>query len=637
MERIIFITVLLSGRNEDMLSFNSKNKNSNKIKNIGVSLLKEYRVFFFILAIFTMKNILFTALIQSSGASMLQSSNLKISALNCVPYILFSTIILAIIFLIKGKLQWKIVITLDIALTLIIISDLFYYRGFSSYVNFYLLDQLSMTEDLGGSIIALFRSIDILFILDFLLLPFIIKRKSTHYRNTMRKPKIFFLLIALSSFLLVIYYTDFNIGEKTTRYFVKSTLDKVHMPNDKMVLLGPIGYHIYDGYSYYSNKKPYNLSQKELKDIEEFYKDKEENLKDNAYKGYFKGKNLLLIQVESLENFVINREVQGQEITPNINKLLNNSLYFDNFHEQVWNGNSSDCDLLVNGSVYPVREGTTFYRYPNNYYPHSLPNVMKTLDYNTYVVHPDTSMYWNYKPALSSMGFDKLYFAEDLGVEEKIGLGISDKEYFKKATDIIKKQEQPFYGMTVTITSHTPFNLPKEDKALNLDENLEETEIGRYFQAIHYTDKQIGSFIESLEIEGILDNTVVVLYGDHTGVHKYFQDKINGMKNKENWWNDNNNKIPLLIYNKSSSAKIINTYGGPVDLVPTLGYLMGADEKKYKTAMGRNLLNTNKDFVILSNFEVRGNITKAEKEKYKNYLILSEKIIRSNYFLKHGN
>lgn len=613
----------------------NKIRTSNKyiFKNC-INFIESNKLFLFFLFIFALKSILLTALVQTPSASFITVSGIKNSILNTFNYISFSLIILSIVFLFKGKQQPYVLLILNYIATLLIISDLCYFRGFSSYINFFLLDQLSMTEDLGGSIVVLFRIIDIIFIVDILVLTLLFKRyKKANYTKN-RNYIAFLLIILCSSVYLGISYLNINLSDKAEPVFAQSALSDLRMPDDKMVSLGPIGYHFYDGYNYFENKRSYKLKDEDYKDIEKFYSIKEENLPDNKFKGAFKGKNLLLIQVESLENFVINKKVNNQEITPNINKLMNNSIYFENFHEQVWNGNSSDSDLLVNGSVYPVREGSTFYRYPNNTYPHSLPNTMEGLGYDSFVIHPDTAMYWNYKPALTALGYNNLYFQESLEVKEKIGLGISDEEYFKQAFDIIKKQKQPFLGMTVTITSHTPFEMPKEHQYLSLSEDINNAEIGKYFQAIHYTDKQIGMFIDKLDKEGLLENTVIAIYGDHTGVHKYFQDKINSMKYKESWWVDNENKIPLLIYSKDAKGETISVNGGPIDMVPTLGYLMGAEKSSYSTAMGRNLLNTKKDFVVLSNFQVKGTVTNEEKEYYKDLLILSDKVVRSNYFSK---
>lgn len=95
---------------------------------------------------------------------------------------------------------------------------------------------------------------------------------------------------------------------------------------------------------YFTNSKLYTLSYQDKEEIKEWYDKNIENLPDNQYAGMVKGKNLLVIQVESLENFVINQKIQGQEITPNLNRLLKNSLYFDNYHENVNNGISPDSD-----------------------------------------------------------------------------------------------------------------------------------------------------------------------------------------------------------------------------------------------------------------------------------------------------
>ncbi|HCQ91035.1 MAG TPA: LTA synthase family protein, partial [Clostridium sp.] len=120
--------------------------------------------------------------------------------------------------------------------------------------------------------------------------------------------------------------------------------------------------------------------------------------------------------------------------------------------------------------------------------------------------------------------------------------------------------------------------------------------------------------------------------GDHTGVHKYFQDKINQIEPKEQWWLDNENKIPLLIYSKELKGETISTYGGQIDTLPTVAYLMGVNKENYKYAMGKNLLNTNKNSVILSDFKVKGEVTESDVEHLENSIELSDKIIRGDYF-----
>ncbi len=592
----------------------------------------DYKYYFFTVSILLIKTILFMAVIDSVGASSI-NLNRMVTNLPVIPIYLSSIILLlSISLLFNQKTQFKILFILNIVMSIIMITDLCFYRSFSSYFNLFVLQMGSNTENLGSSILAIFRPIDILFLIDIFVVVFLLKKRKTINFNKKKSKKLFFTLTILSILYLSVNFL--NINKNFHSFSGEKSFSKSMIPNNKMFYLGPIGYHVYDLYNFYLNVKPYEFSNEKLQEVDDWYKNNDENLIDNKYKDMFKGKNLLFIQVESLENFVINKKINNQEITPNINKMINNSLYFDNFHEQVWNGNSSDSDLIMNTSIHPVREGATFFRYPNNTYPNSLPNLMEGLGYSSIAIHPDSGNYWNYKKALASIGFDKFVSAENLDTSEKIGLGISDKSYFNQAINFIKEQKQPFYGFTVTLTSHTPFNLPKEYRNLNLDVDFDKNELGDYFQSVNYTDSAIGEFIQKLDEEGILDNTVVVLYGDHTGVHKYFQDKINQIEPKEQWWLDNENKIPLLIYSKGLKGETISTYGGQIDTLPTVAYLMGVDKKNYKYAMGKNLLNTNKNNVILSDFKVKGEVTESDVEHLENSIELSDKIIRGDYFKK---
>ena len=203
--------------------------------------------------------------------------------------------------------------------------------------------------------------------------------------------------------------------------------------------------------------------------------------------------------MESLENFVVNQKFQGQEITPNLNKLLKNSLYFNNYHENVNCGTSSDADLMTNTGVYPVRDGSTFFRYPHNEYQQALPKQLEALGYSTYAIHPDKGFFWNVRPALLSIGFQNFYDSGDYDVKETIGLGISDKDYLPQVDAIIEKEKQPYYSFVVTLTSHAPFDLPNKNRTLKLTNGFQKNILGDYLQSIHYTDAALGNFLDELE------------------------------------------------------------------------------------------------------------------------------------------
>lgn len=146
--------------------------------------------------------------------------------------------------------------------------------------------------------------------------------------------------------------------------------------------------------------------------------------------------------------------------------------------------------------------------------------------------------------------------------------------------------------------------------------------------------------MELLDKEGILDNSLVVIVGDHTGVHKYYNHGINQLSQKEAWYLDDGNPIvPLIIYDKDiKEAKTFETIGGQIDIMPTMLYLLGIDKSLYEnTALGRNLLNTNRSYAVLTNGTIKGeNLSAEDEERIKSSLDLSDKMIRANYF-KKGN
>lgn len=396
----------------------------------------------------------------------------------------------------------------------------------------------------------------------------------------------------------------------------------------------PLGYHAYDCYVFFADFKPYEISEKDRTEIQKWIDGKKENLPDNNFKGMYKGKNLLVLQVESLENFVIGQSVNGQEITPTLNKLLKNSIYFDNYYTQVNEGTSSDADLMTNTSVFPVRKGSTFFRFPYTEY-NSLPKIMEKYGYSTKAIHPDDGAYWNWKEALTNIGFQQCIDAKSFKMDEIIFMGLSDGSYFRQIKDTIINQKQPFYNFMITLTSHSPFEMPKEHQNLKLDDSLNDTRLGGYFQSINYTDRCIGSFLDELDKAGILDNTVVVIYGDHDSVHKYFDDQIKDIQPSQSWWLENDKKIPLIIYEKGQIPQVIHTTGGQIDLMPTLLYSFGIDKNEYEsTVFGRNLLNTQQDYVLLANGEFRGNIDKAKQSELLNGLEYADMVIKTNFFKK---
>lgn len=585
--------------------------------------------------ILLVKSIILMGFVFSSNQSVIDMSrglrNIKYMSI-CFA---FTLIVVSFSFLARGKGRLWLLLVLNFLVSFLFAFDAVYIRASGNFLSTQLLRQTGNLNNLWDSIFAMFRPCDIVFFIDIPIIAVILFITRNFYYSSPLFTKLKTRLIAfaavflLSVAFIVSRYIAVDVyGDNRNNYIFYTHWN----PGQTICNASPLGYHVYDCYVFFSDFKPYRISSKTKKEIQAWIDAKNENLPDNSYKGIYAGKNLLIIQVESLENFVIGQAEDGQEITPTLNKLLSNSIYFDNYRAQVNEGTSSDADLMTNTSVFPVRKGSTFFRFPYTAY-NSMPALFKKHGYATMAVHPDSGEYWNWMEALHNMGFQKCIDAKSFKMDEIIFLGLSDGSFFRQIKDTIIHQKTPFYNFMVTLTSHSPFEMPEGHKQLKLNETIRDTKLGGYFQSIKYTDSCLGTFMEALDKSGVLDNTVLVIYGDHDSVHKYFNDEVNEIQPSENWWLDNDKKIPLLIYSKGQPAQKIHTTGGQIDLMPTLLYLFGFDESEYKsTVFGRNLLKTKEDYVLLTDGEFRGSISSTKQTEILKGLEYADMAIRSNYF-----
>lgn len=560
--------------------------------------------------------------------------NFKTAILGVPPilvYISFAIIPYSFAFLFNGRMQKIFLIITNILVSLLLILDLWYYRSNSSFLNYYMLGMSANLERLGPSIFAMFRTIDCIFLVNAVVLIVVFIKNIKSYKKIKTNLSKFGLLFLIPNLYLA--YNHIKVDKFERGYAYQYLFKRTWSQNQMMYYLTPIGYHLYDLYNYEQDNKPYLMSSQEESEIKSYFTLKEKNLKNNNYSGIFKGKNLIVIQVESMENFIINEKVDNKEITPNLNKLLNNSLYFSNYREQTYNGTTSDATFVSNTSMLPVLVGNNNFNYPYNDY-NSLPKLLKKEGYNTYSMHGEKGSYWNWMAAEKHMGFDNCLDITKFNADEIIGINLSDRSFLSQAVEKIEKQKNLSYNFMITETSHSPFVIPKDQITINLSDNLKGTKMGGFIESIHYTDAMIGKFIEELDKKGMLQNTVIAIYGDHEGVHKFFGEEVEEIKGISDKWKNNDRRVPLIIYSKDFKGKEIKVNGGQVDFLPTISNLMGIQENKYSnTALGRNLLNTNLDYAVLTNRTYRGNeISSEEKKKYIDIIQYSNDMVKANYF-----
>ncbi|MGL5152026.1 MAG: LTA synthase family protein [Clostridium sp.] len=550
-------------------------------------------------------------------------------------YFAFALVFLSFSLLFKGKGRIIYLFIIDALLTILFIADVWYFRGFLTVPSILIATQTANLDNMGGTITSMMSPYDILFFIDFVILGvFVYYTKNTCLSIKKRATKTFMVILILP--ILYIGYIPFNLHVLNNEDVSDAWLFDSYDPTNTCRYFSSIGYHIIDVINVYRDSQPYDFTDEDKENIKKYYDFTKETLPNNDYFGMSKDKNLIIIQVESLETFVLGKEINGKKLTPVMDELITKGVYFPNIYEQVNEGTSSDSDLMVSTSMLPLRRGSTFFRYPIREY-NSLPKILNKHGYETASIHPDKGSFWNYANGLKGIGYENFIDFYSFDAVDLVGMGISDKSYFEQVIPMLEELKEPFLGYTITLTNHGPFDLPDNLRTLDLDQELGSSELGGYFESVRYTDEQIGNFLKLLDQSGLLDNSLIAIVGDHTGVHKYYNHSIDKLSNKEDWYlDDGEPRVPFILYDKSTTtpSKTFDLIGGQIDIMPTLLYALGVDKEYYDdTSLGRNLLNTDKSFAVLTNGMVKHEgLSNEEEELIKLSLDLSDKMIRGNYF-----
>ena len=430
----------------------------------------------------------------------------------------------------------------------------------------------------------------------------------------------------------------------------------------------PIGYYAIDlvetlQSACSDHQIPDHLPEEKYPQIEEFYGYNAEQLADNEFAGMYEGKSVLLIQLESFEQCVLGQRINGKEITPNLNRLMEksaSSFCFTRIYDQVKSGNSSDCDLMINTSILPTTD-IFFYYYSNRTLP-SMPALLREKGYNTVCYNGSgPNCVWPYEKVYKSV-FGYVTDEQDPSCNFHLLRSENEQDYLYnyvadsytlnevleqlRRNDPQKKQ----FTHTVLCSSHMPYtfifeDLPEEQLVLpqGTGEKRKADYVGGYLNCLHYVDAQLGQFLDTAEREGLLENTVVLIYGDHTGIHKYYPTEAEKLakENEEYAFLDSEEyyTVPLIIYDPSGATahRTVDTVGGQVDILPTLLYLLGVPKEEYSFAMGRVLLNTERNYTVLSNGAIVGKLDRNSPEYdivYRMY-DTADMIVYNNYFGFH--
>ncbi len=599
------------------------------------------------------------------------------SAIYPKPIVSDFTIVLflgAFSFLLKHKNRIFYFVILTIIMTAICVINSAYYTFYTSFSSISLIATSKFISEVGDAVMENVLQIkDILYIWApiFLIIVYLRSRKKDKFLNKYESKAVLkrnywktLLIDAVLLFSVVISLKPLEVSRLTNQW------NREYL----VIKFGIYTYHVND---FVKSMQPkistlfgYDSAMKKFK---EYYSEEKKSV-TNSYTNIFKGKNIIVIHGESLQTIALGLKFNGQEVTPNLNKLASEGLYFNNFYAQVSVGTSSDTEFTFNTGLLPVKSGTVNVNYFDREYL-SIPKSLKALGYYTFSMHANTGDFWNRNAMHKSLGYDKFYSKSSFVIDEKIGLGLSDKSFFRQTVDKIKtinEKGKPYYGTLIMLTNHTPFSQVNkygefpvniEEQAINDNGEvqtitypyMEGTKLGNYFKSVHYADSAIGEFIEKMDSEGLLENTVIVIYGDHDArlplndyIRLYNYDKdTNGILDKDdpnykifdNYQYELNRKVPLIIWTKNSQGnalldKEITTVTGMYNVMPTLGNMFGFFNKY---TLGKDIFNTLDDNLVIfanSNWVTNKVYYNSQKEEY---LALSDAVISDDYIQKNND
>ena len=481
-------------------------------------------------------------------------------------------------------------------------SNAVYYREFSDFVTVNtMMASSSVSAGLGEAALGLFRPWDIIYLIDFPILGYLMYKKLIRVDHRPFNKRASFAITALSTMLFTanLFLAEIDRPQLLTRGF------------SNYYVVRALGLPAFLGYSgnqtYQANKERSKASAEDLKPVEEYIQNHyAEPNKD--YFGIAKGRNVIYVHLESFQQFLIDYKLQADgksyEVTPFLNSLYhsNSTLAFSNVFNQVKAGKTSDAETMIETGLFGLNQGSFMVNYGGTNTQQAAPFILsKNGDYTSAVFHGNTGSFWNRNTAYKQWGynyfFDASYFTKQDDTNS-FQYGLNDKIMLKDSIKYLEHLQQPFYAKYITVSNHYPYttSLIGDEIGFPLAKTKDET-INGYFATANYLDSSVKALFDYLKESGLYDNSIIVLYGDHFGISQTRNPNLAPLvgKSSETWSNYDNammQRVPyMVVVPGMDKGKIIDTYGGQVDMLPTLEHLLGIDSKNY-LQVGQDLLSS---------------------------------------------
>jgi lipoteichoic acid synthase len=494
----------------------------------------------------------------------------------------------------KGRKKYIWLMVIYFLLSVLLYSNILYYRFFNDYITLPTLTQTQNAGEIGGSVVSLLKPYDILFFIDFigLLVLLCFKFVKLEMEDLKRRKVTAFYWMTLTILCTNLGLAEIDRPELLTREF------------DHNYVIKYIGLYNYAINDVVQNTKA--SAQRVLADSSDIT-EVNNYIKSNYaepnpdYYGKGKGMNVIYYHLESFQNFLINYKLHGKEVTPFLNSLSNdkNTIYFDNFFHQTSHGKTSDAEFMLENSLYGLSQGSAYMLKGYNTYQ-AAPAILDQKGYTSAVFHGNEGSFWNRNVIYKSFGYDKFYDSSYyvMNPEDLTEYGLMDKPFIKQTMPLLKTLHQPFYTKLITLTNHFPFPLDEKDATIGpADTGV--PSVDSYFQTARYADEAVKQFFNYLKESGLADHTIVILYGDHYGISKENNPEMAKILGKEitPFESTGLQRVPLFIRVPGVKGGVNHEYGGQIDLLPTLLHLLGINSKEY-IQFGTDLLSKQHDDLI---------------------------------------
>lgn len=571
----------------------------------------------------------------------------------------------------KPKNQFKYYFTWSIIFTFLCIVNSMYYTNYLSYASVSLLATSLQVVDVGDAVVQKVMEVkDFSYLWQIVAMIFVhlyLKKKGYYdYVKDIEVGKVRALNTIVASLIVFGFFISTLTGLDISRF--GKQWNRTYL----VMNFGLYTYQANDIFVSFKTKiSPLFGYDEAAKEFREYYENRNsEPKKTNQYTDILKGRNVIAIHAESIQNFTLHTTFNGEEVTPNLNRLASEGLYFSNFYAQESVGTSSDSEFTFLTSLMPASSGTVAVSYWDRDYSTSL-KYLKEMGYYNFSMHANNGTFWNRNMIHPKYGYDKFfYYTKDYEIDEVMGMGLSDKSFFRQSVPKIKEiseNNQNFYGTMIMLTNHTPFSAASEVdfdvdyKYEKINEEtgeketvsapfLEGTTLGDYFKTVHYADSAIGQFIDDLDDAGLLDNTVIVIYGDHDAkikkseyLYYYNYDPYTdsvldeddpNYKDMDYYDYELNRKVPFIIWTKDKKVQgEVTEAMGMYDASPTLGNMLGFYNEY---ALGHDIFSVDDNVVVFPDGSWLSNTMYYSSSKEEGKLLNADATISTEYIEKNN-